>query len=167
VQRLAAALVADCHGLNRAHIGAICDALSAVGIDPAHWSARQLTAALDTDMHATGQRWPDHIENPGAFLAHRLRRLHLTANPPTAPTTTKTTNDGGCAADSPDKKQTVPEVGQATAPLTDQQHARINTARAQIDAILTRRRHTVGVGESTHRVHRAAAQTDTALHIND
>ena len=34
VQRLAAGLVAITHGLDRAHIGAICDALTATGIDP-------------------------------------------------------------------------------------------------------------------------------------
>ena len=33
-QRLAAALVASTHGLDRAHTGAICDALTAAGIDP-------------------------------------------------------------------------------------------------------------------------------------
>lgn len=73
LQRLAAQLVLRCHGLHRTHIGAICDALANTGIDPAIWSCTQLQAALDADMRATGRTWPDHIRNPAAFLASRLR----------------------------------------------------------------------------------------------
>jgi hypothetical protein len=50
-------------------------ALSAAGIDPAAWTAHQITDALNVDMHSTGKTWPDHINRPGAFLATRLRRL--------------------------------------------------------------------------------------------
>ncbi|MBN7433864.1 rep protein, partial [Mycobacteroides abscessus subsp. abscessus] len=74
-QKLAAGLVALTHGLDRAHIGAICDALTGAGIDPAVWSARAVNDALNADMRARGTTWPDHIANPGAFLASRLRRL--------------------------------------------------------------------------------------------
>jgi hypothetical protein len=74
-QKLAAGLVASTHGLDRAHIGAICDALSGAGIDPAVWSARAVNDALNADMRTRGTTWPDHIANPGAFLASRLRRL--------------------------------------------------------------------------------------------
>ena len=75
VQRLAAGLVAITHGLDRAHIGAICDALTATGIDPDVWSARAVNDKLNADMRARGLTWPDHIANPGAFLHSRLRRL--------------------------------------------------------------------------------------------
>ncbi len=74
-QRLAAQLVARSHGLHRGHIGAICDAITAAGIDPAVWSARAIADALNADMKARGWSWPDHIERPGAFLASRLRRI--------------------------------------------------------------------------------------------
>lgn len=71
VQRLAAELVAGCHGLHRGHIGGICEAITAAGIDPAVWSARGITDALNTDMKTRGWSWPDRIERPGAFLASR------------------------------------------------------------------------------------------------
>lgn len=92
VQRLAAGLVTPAvgHGTdndgrrtaliaglerNGGHIGAICDAITAAGIDAAAWTPKALTAALDADMRAAGWSWPDRIERPGAFLAWRLRRL--------------------------------------------------------------------------------------------
>jgi hypothetical protein len=72
IQKLAAGLVATTHGLDRAHIGAICDALIAAGIDPAVWTARAVNDALNADMRTRGWTWPDHIANPGAFLSSRL-----------------------------------------------------------------------------------------------
>ena len=75
LQRLAGQLAARCHGLDRGHIGALCDALDAAGIDPQHWTARSITDALDADMRARGWSWPDRIESPGGFLVSRLRRL--------------------------------------------------------------------------------------------
>ena len=95
MQRLAAELVARCHGLHRGHIGAVCDALTAAGIDPGVWSARSITAALDADMRVRGWSWPDRIERPGAFLASRLRRLDWRPQGPP--------KGGGTAAASPDK----------------------------------------------------------------
>ncbi len=122
VQRLAAELVDRSHGLAQTHIGAICDAITAAGIDPAVWSARAITDALDTDMRARGWSWPDRIERPGAFLASRLRRLDW------AP------KSGGTAAASLEGKAAVPAV-----PLTTAQRARIAAARAEIRAVLRRR----------------------------
>ena len=95
VQRLAAELVASCHGLHRGHIGAVCDALTAAGIDPGVWSARSITTALDADMRVRGWSWPDRIERPGAFLASRLGRLDWRPQGPP--------KGGGTAAASPDK----------------------------------------------------------------
>lgn len=137
VQRLAAGLVARCHGLHHAHIGAICDVLAAAGIDPSVYTATQITAALEADMRATGWRWPDHIERPAAFLAHRLARLHLPTDPHPAE---QPDNDGGSAA-GPDKKPVCPGSDAPPTVMTAEQHARINTARAQIRAILTNRHH--------------------------
>ncbi|MGB0972425.1 MAG: rep protein, partial [Mycobacterium sp.] len=135
LQRLAADLVARCHGLHHAHIGAICDVLAAAGIDPSVCTATQITAALEADMRATGWRWPDHIDNPAAFLAHRLARLHLPTDPHSAQ---QPDNDGGCAA-GPDKEQARPGSEAPPTLMSAEQHARINTARAHIRAILTGR----------------------------
>ena len=92
LQRLAAQLINTCHGLSHCHAGAICDAVSAAGIDPQVWTARQITTALNTDMTARGWMWPDRVERPGAFLFSRLRRLDWQpCGPPPD-------NDGGSAA---------------------------------------------------------------------
>ena len=93
LQRLAAALVAQSHGLDRGHIGEICDAISGAGIDPTAVTAAQIRSALDEDMRQTRWSWPDWIERPGAFLRYRLSRASgrldaLTQAPP----------GGGCAA---------------------------------------------------------------------
>ncbi len=49
IQRLAAGLVAITHGLDRAHIGTICDALTAAGIDPTCGQpARSTTSSTPT-----------------------------------------------------------------------------------------------------------------------
>ncbi|MEX3656028.1 rep protein [Mycolicibacterium fortuitum] len=125
-QKLAAGLVALTHGLDHAHIGAICDSLTGAGIDPAVWSARAVNDALNADMRARGTTWPDHIANPGAFLASRLRRLSWTP-PETAPT-----KAGGCAAASIDQTPH-PMV------LTDAARARITAAREEIRRVLTER----------------------------
>ena len=136
VQRLADELVGNehgrrgkCHGLHRGHLGAVCDAIMAAGIDPAAWSAQAITDALDADMKARGWSWPDRIDRPGAFLSSRLRRLDWRpAGPP---------KSGGGAAASPEEK--TPKQAPKVQPLTPAQQARIATARAQIDAILNAR----------------------------
>lgn len=92
VQKLADELVGNdygrsglCHGLHRGHIGHICDALTRSGLDLSAWTARAITEALNADMRATGWSWPNHIDRPGAFLAHRLRRLpHRPVSAPTS-----------------------------------------------------------------------------------
>ena len=126
IQKLAAGLVASTHGLDRAHIGAICDALTGAGVDPAMWSARAVNDALNADMRTRGTTWPDHITNPGAFLASRLRPLSWT------PPETTSTKAGGYAAASIDHTPR-PVV------LTDAARARITAAREEIRRILTER----------------------------
>ncbi|TXH08428.1 MAG: hypothetical protein E6R04_10800 [Spirochaetes bacterium] len=138
MQVLAAQLVARSHGLARGHIGAICDALAGAGITPDAWTARQISAALDTDMRARGLSWPDRIERPGAFLASRLRRLP--ARPGDVP------RNGGKAAGL-DKQPAaalatpVPpvHVPRAAVPLSSAQRARIAAAQADIRAMLADR----------------------------
>lgn len=125
VQRLAAGLVAITYGLDRAHIGAICDALTAAGVDPAVWSARAVNDKLNTDMRVRGVSWPDHIANPGAFLHSRLRRLSWSPPEPA-------TKDGGYAAVSIDQTPR-PVV------LTEVSRTRIAAAREEIRRVLTER----------------------------
>lgn len=81
-QRLAADLVRRTHGLGGGHIGAICDALQAVGIDPTRCTADQICRQLNSDMRETGWSWPDEIHNPAAFLTHRLARIADRLTPP-------------------------------------------------------------------------------------
>lgn len=123
VQKLAAGLVSVTHGLDRAHIGTVCDALTAAGIDPAVWSARAVNDALNADMRARGATWPDHIANPGAFLSSRLRRLSWSLSEPAA-------KAGGYAA----------SIEQAPQPveLTEAARARIAAAREDIRRVLAR-----------------------------
>ncbi|WP_237752819.1 rep protein [Mycolicibacterium aromaticivorans] len=128
-QQLAAALVAGTHGLDHAHIGTICDAITVAGIDPQGWTARAITDALNADMRTRGWSWPDHITNPGAFLSSRLRRLDWSAPPAVQHPTLQTA--GG-------------RIDTAPAPpvLTDAARAaRITAAQEQIRHILSRRAH--------------------------
>ena len=123
-QRLAGQLVARCHGLGRGHVGAICDALTGAGIDPAVWSAADITGALEADMRARGWCWPDRIERPGGFLASRLRRLEWRPEGPP--------KRGGVAAAGLDETPR-PRV------LTGEQRQRIATAKAEIRSVLAGR----------------------------
>lgn len=158
-QRLAAALVAGTHGLDRAHVGTICDALTAAGIDPTVWTARAITDALNADMRARGWTWPDHIANPGAFLSSRLRRLNW------SPPERSTPKAGGCAAVSLD--QTPRPVA-----LTNASRARIVAAQQEIRRVLRERaqhRATTHSHEyvtaSTRRDNHAAARHITPLSL--
>lgn len=75
VQQLAAGVIAGSHGLDRGHIGRICDALADSGLDLDAWTASQLLEALNADMKARGWSWPDRVDHPASFLRSRLRRL--------------------------------------------------------------------------------------------
>jgi len=147
IQRLAAGLVAITHGLDRAHIGAICDALTAAGIDPTVWSARAVNDKLNTDMRVRGVTWPDHIANPGAFLHSRLRRLSW--SPPETQT-----KAGGSAAASIDQTPT-PVV------LTDASRARIAAAQQEIRQVLRDSAQRTHEGARQQHVRRAITSTST------
>lgn len=84
VQKLAGQLVALGIGLHRGHIGSVCDAITASGVDPGQWTAEQLQRALDRDGQLAHWSWPDRIDRPGAFLVGRLRRLTAAGVTPTA-----------------------------------------------------------------------------------
>ncbi|MDX1887908.1 hypothetical protein [Mycolicibacterium sp. 120270] len=132
LQRLAGQLAARCHGLGRGHVGSLCDALTAAGIDPEQWTARQLADALDADMRLSGWSWPDRIERPGGFLAARLRRM-LTRR-----------SSGGTAADQDTNTTTPTPTPPRYTPeplpvLTDAQRARIDQVRAAIREHFTAR----------------------------
>lgn len=143
VQRLAAELVNRCHGLHRGHIGAVCDALTGAGIDPAIWTPSALIGALNADMRTTGMAWPDQIERPGAFLAGRLRRLQKRHSLPSE-------QGGGCAAPGMDKgtpplhRVCSPSRGIPVAPLvlTCDQKARIKTIQTKLRQQLAAARQT-------------------------
>lgn len=75
VQRFAGQFVAQTQGLGLGHIGAICDAFTASGLDLDLWTVKDVRAALDADMRAMNWHWPDKIANPAGFLLTRLRRL--------------------------------------------------------------------------------------------
>lgn len=130
LQRLAAALVSRTHGLDRGHIGAVCDAITAAGINPETWTARAITDALNADMRARGWSWPDHVERPGAFLAHRLKRLNWrTEGPP---------KSSGVAAAGLDKGQG--SAGDQVRPLTAAQRERIAAAKEEIRTVIASRK---------------------------
>lgn len=143
LQRLAAALVAATHGLHRGHIGTICDALTAAGVDPTVWTARAITDALNADMRTRGATWPDHITNPGAFLFSRLRRLDW--SPVQHPS-----KAGGYAAGSLDQEP-------PPAPPTAAQRARITAAQQEIRRVLRDRPHRPAI-ERPDRTLRALAR---------
>lgn len=114
VQLLAAGLALVVHGLDkpgRAHIGALCDAIDAAGIDATAWTPKALTAALNADMRVTGWSWPDHIERPGAFLASRLRRL------PARPDHSGPVNGGTAAGLEQSRRAPVEPSAARTAPV--------------------------------------------------
>lgn len=69
-------------GLDRGHIGRICDALTNSGLDLTAWTAKALLAALNADMKTRGWDWPNHVKNPSAFLKSRLQLLPV--RPPQA-----------------------------------------------------------------------------------
>lgn len=162
VQRLAAGLVtpvpvpgehtdgrrtALIAGLERGHIGAICDAITGAGIDAAAWTPKALVSALDADMKARGWSWPDRVEHPGAFLAVRLRRLP--ARPDSTPI------HGGTAAGlDEDRTGLVEPLTERVTPVefTATQRARIAAAQEYARQELTERRARRSAESAHHRL---------------
>ena len=140
LQQLASRLANCCHGLRSGHIGAICDAIAAAGIDPAVWSAADIKQALEADMRRTGGTWPDQITNPGGFLASRLRKL------------------GTFTGRTPARAAAMPHTSLPSAPPSPTPPAATNTGTGRIEAFAelaaARRR-------ALHR-RTAAAAADTA-----
>lgn len=137
LQRLADELVGNTfgrrgllRGLHHGHIGAICDAITAAGIDPEAWTGVQIKAALEADMRQSGWSWPDRIERPGGFLLSRLRRLSRGG---TAASLDKPQSSGP----TPTPPAYVPEPHQ---PLTADQRTRIGRIQAEIRGRFAARR---------------------------
>ena len=160
VQRLAAELVARSHGLHRGHIGAVCDAITAAGVDAHTWPVRAIIDALNADMRARGWSWPDRIERPAAFLASRLRRLQWRPEgPPKSGGQAAARTEGAARADT-DGRQPSPPPPVLNAAQRAPIAAAKATARQQLAAALTGAAPTVlGGGDNRADTGRPAAQT--------
>lgn len=131
LQRLAAQLAASTHGIDRRgrHIGVICDAIVASGIDVEAWTASTLKVALEADMRATGWTWPDRITSPAGFLVSRLRRLPT--RPPESPHG-DVIQAANVVVSATSTHTPHPQSGPTPPPaLTNQQRARIAQAQQQ------------------------------------
>lgn len=156
LQRLAGQLVTASHGLDHGHIGGICDAITSAEIDPHAWTARQLCDALNADMRARGTCWPDHIENPAAFLATRLRRL------PARPDAVTDLAARRGASSLPRQETTAPQP--ARRPATAQQRAH---AIEMFGAMAARRRHAPGREPSRHGMSARPMSQESAVTGHD
>ncbi|MCB1288838.1 MAG: rep protein [Mycobacterium sp.] len=164
LQRLAAELVANSHGLGRVHVGAICDALRAAGVDPGEWTSRALIQALNTDMVRRGWNWPDQINNPAGFLLSRVRLLSVRPGPHTS---------GGCAAgpeQAPRRSggtvtNTPPRHTTASpAVLTTEQRERIAAAKDSIRADIAAARRRAATGRTGARSSHASSTKSGSTH---
>ncbi|MFC9841638.1 Rep protein [Rhodococcus sp. NPDC127530] len=91
VQRAAATLIARAPGLTaHRHIGHLCDAIKAAGIDTTHWTGHDIAQALDRDTVQRGWTWPtaDRISSPVALLRWRLTHIDWTGSSPSLHRTT-------------------------------------------------------------------------------
>ncbi|PKZ63579.1 hypothetical protein CYJ73_21185 [Gordonia terrae] len=78
------------------HLGQICDALIAAGIDPSVWTAGAVVARLNDHGRIANMSWPDTIHNPAGYLRCRLEPIDWTTpNPAPAPAQTTTTAPDG------------------------------------------------------------------------
>lgn len=102
VQLLAAGVVRGSFGLDKGHIGRICDALTDSGLDLSAWTPKTLLAALNADMKARGWDWPNQVQNPRAFLTSRLQLLPV--RPAGAP-------QGGVTAARPEQRKLAVQHG--------------------------------------------------------
>lgn len=162
LQRLAAELVANSHGLGRVHIGAICDALTAAGVDPGEWTSRALIQALNIDMVRRGWTWPDQINNPAGFVLSRLRLLsvrpHTSAGCAAGPEQTARRLDSTVTNTSPKHTTASPAV------LTAEQRERIAVAKASIRADIAAARGRAATGRSGARLSHARSTKIGSTH---
>lgn len=59
---------------NGRHLGALVDVVAEL-VDCDRWTGRDLVAVLNQDARENPRDWPSTIQNPAAFLRHRLSRL--------------------------------------------------------------------------------------------
>ena len=88
-------------------VGQLCAALEASHLQLDAWSGPTLIQALNADMTKRGLNWPDRIDQPGAFLATRLRHL------PARPELDTTPAPPAIVAEPPRGPITLTEVGRA------------------------------------------------------
>ncbi|OBB32211.1 hypothetical protein A5763_11230 [Mycolicibacterium fortuitum] len=147
------------------HVGAICDALCAAGVDPGEWTAPALIQALNTDMVRRGWNWPDQINNPAGFVLSRLRLLGVRPGPHT----------GGGYAGGPEQAPrrssgtvtTTPPRHTTASPavLTAEQRERIAAAKASIRAdIAAARRSRAATGRAGVRSSHASSTKIGSAH---
>ncbi len=74
-QIVTADLISRTHGLdNGRHLGSLVDVITEM-VDYQQWTGRDLVAVLNLDARTNPRDWPTRIENPAAFLRHRLSRI--------------------------------------------------------------------------------------------
>ena len=74
-QIVTADLISRTHGLdNGRHLGSLVDVITEM-VDYQRWTGRDLVTVLNLDARTNPRDWPTHIENPAAFLRHRLSRI--------------------------------------------------------------------------------------------
>lgn len=83
LQRAAAELVRHAPALSHGHIGAVCQAILAAGIDTTRYGGRDIATCLTRDTQDRGWTWPNRIARPRAFLTARLSMLGWSGPSPT------------------------------------------------------------------------------------
>ena len=144
VQLLAAGLAQRLPWLARGHVGTLCDALTALGVDRSGWTAQDVIDQLDGHNAAAGLYQPpvNAQRNPlGLFMVQAQRAL-AGVEPPVL--RRRREAEARAAQRAADAAAAVLERDRMTAQAADQgAQARISAAQAAIRATLTARRHTV------------------------
>lgn len=170
VQLLAADLVREAPlSFGHGHIGQICDALMASGLDLAAWTGKSLKQALDADTKARGWNSPKRVERPGAFLLARLQLL---------PTRPAVVEHGGLAARLAARKATTAqeatgETRQSAAARAARWYADVVTVTTEAQRARLLRAHKATVGPVVDEVYaiagagRRAARLYPELELTD
>lgn len=134
VQRLVAGLVALAPGLDKpgkAHLGALCAAVSDFGVDPQVWTAKDLVEVLNRDSRQRRWDWPAQIDSPARYLRYRLARIDWSEEVP--PSVVRQRRHAAIVADQRARREA--EEGKVVASAETRA-----AARAQLAAVLASRR---------------------------
>lgn len=137
VQQLAADLARRLPWLARGHIGTLCDALVALGLDSDGWTARDVIDHLDADNVATGryQLAPTTQRNPVGLFIVQVQRALAGAEPPVP--RRRREAEARAAQRAADAEAAAAERARLAAQDADPEaQARIATAKASIRAML-------------------------------